>query len=270
MRFFKFSSLLVLAALASCNPNKETATPATSQAVYIVNEGGFQKSNGSISRYDPTTKALTADVFQAANGRGLGDVVQNFVVRGSRGYLVVNGSKKVEVVSLPDFKSVATVRGLVQPRYLLPVSDTRAYVTQWGDSHGTSASVKVLNLTTNTIVDSITVGAQPERLVLAGGKVFVANYGGKTVSVIDPATNRVSNTLTVGDAPNSLALDKNNRLWILCGGQVNYDPATNYNTVDFTTTTAGSICSLDPRQPGRGHGTPRVCYQPPCPHRPAY
>ena len=258
MRFFKFSSLLALAALASCNPDKEVSAPATSKSVFVINEGGLGKNNGSISRYDIETKAVAADVFRVANGRGLGDVVQNFVVRGSRGYAVVNGSNKVEVVSLPDFKSIATVRGLTQPRYLLPVSDTRAYITQWGNYSGTiPASVKVLNLTTNTVVDSITVGAQPERLVLAGGKVFVANYGGKTVSVIDPATNRVSSTVTVGDAPNSLAVDKNNRLWILCGGQVNYDPATRYSTVDYTTTTAGSICSLDPANPA-GVTAPRV------------
>lgn len=239
-----------MAALASCNPAKDEIIPATKKTtVFVVNEGKFRSSNGTVSIFNSETKGLTLDAFQAANSRSLGDIVQNLAVRENRGYVVVNNSNKVEVVSLPDFKSVATIRGLVSPRYLLPVSATRAYVTQWGNFNTTRAGIKVLDLTTNTVVDSIATGDLPERLLLANGRVFVANYGTNTLTVIDPATNRVTSTVTVGDAPNSLAIDKNNRLWVLCGGAISYDPATNYTTIDTVATTPGSLYNLDPANP---------------------
>ena len=242
--------LLALALLAGCSPKEDQPIPApVGSRVFVVNEGKFNSNNGTVALFDPTAKTVALDLFGTANGasRKLGDVVQHLAVAGNRGYAVVNNSNKVEVVSLPDFRSVATITGLASPRYFQAVSATRAYVTQWGNYAGTiRADVRVLDLTTNTVVDSIAVGPLPERLLLVGGRVFVVNYGGNTVSVLDPAINRVTATVRVGDAPNSLALDKNNRLWVLCGGEVKYD--ANYN-VDYTTTTAGSLYSLDPANP---------------------
>ena len=244
--------LLALLLLNSCSPKEDEKIPApVASRVFVVNEGAFRSNNGTVSLFDPTAKTVTSDVFQGVNGAGrtLGDVVQQLVVAGGRGYAVVNNSNKIEVVSLPDFRSVGVVRGLRSPRYLLAVSATRAYVTQWGNFGNTRAGIKIVDLTTNAVVDSIATGPLPERLTLAGGRVFVANYGGNTLTVIDPATSRVTATVSVGDAPNSFALDKNARLWVLCGGQVNYDASYN---VDYATTTAGSLYVLDPGNPAVG------------------
>ncbi len=256
--------LLALLLLNSCSPKEDEKLPEpVASRVFVVNEGAFRNDNGTVSLFDPTAKTVTPDLFQRVNGTGriLGDVVQNLAVAGGKGYAVVNNSNKIEVVSLPDFRSVATIRGLHSPRYLLAVSATRAYVTQWGRDTLSEvrngrrvsiakvrAGIKVINLVTNTVIDSIATGALPERLTLAGGRVFVANYGGNTLTVIDPVTGLVAATVPVGDAPNSFVLDKNARLWVLCGGQVQYGA----NGVDYATTTPGSLHFLDPGNPTAG------------------
>ena len=264
MRFSKFLTVPVLAlvALAGCSPDSEVvvAPAANNNNVFVLNEGPFSNGSGTgtISLYDKATKALTQDLFQGVNpGRRLGNIVQSMAVRDKRGYIVVNGSNKVEVVSLPDFKSVGVVTGLNSPRYFLPISTSRAYVTQWGTYASTGVPIrvglKIVDLITNAVVDSIATGGSPERLTMVGGKVFVANYGDNTVTVIDPATNRVTNTVTVGDAPNSFALDKNNRLWVLCGGLVVY--TSTFTGVDYIATTAGRLVGLDPASPTTGAST---------------
>ena len=187
--------LLALLLLTGCNPDKDPgAKPAPdTTSVFVVNEGNFNRANGSVSLYSkPDKRVTTLDLFQSANGRGLGDVVQSMTVRDNRAYLVVNNSNKLEVVSVPDFRAVGVVTGLHGPRYFLPVSATRGYVTQWGNFAGVRSGIKVVDLATYAVVDSILTGNLPERLVLAAGRVFVANSGGNTLTVIDPATDRKS------------------------------------------------------------------------------
>ena len=255
MRFSNYLivSALAVLSLAGCSPDKEvTVAPSSDNTnVFVLNEGLFSPTGtGTVSLFNKSTKAVTADLFQSVNGTGrrLGNVVQSMAVRDKRGYIVVNGADKVEVVSLPDFKSVGVITKLKSPRYFLPISTSRAYVTQWGNYGSVRPGIKIVDLISNSVVDSIATGDAPERLTLVDGKVFVANSGANTVTVIDPTTNRVTNTLTVGDAPNSFALDKNNRLWILCGGFVSYlyDASGKYLGIDYANTTAGSLYSLDP------------------------
>ena len=260
MRFSKFltAPVLALLALAGCSPDKDgTVAPAPgNNNVYVLNEGPFSNGTGvgTISLFDKTSKAVTADIFQSVNSRRLGNLTQSMAVRDKRGYIVMNGSNKVEVVSLPDFKSVGVVTGLNGPRYFLPISTSRAYVTQWGTYNSAYASIrhgiKIVDLINNVVIDSIATGDLPERLTIAGGKVFVANSGSNTITVIDPNTNRVTNTITVGDSPNSFALDKNSRLWVLCGGNVAYN--SSYTAVDYSATTPGSLVGLDPANPTVG------------------
>ena len=238
--------LLALLLLTGCDPaNNPGAEPGPDTiSVFIVNEGNLNRANGSVSLYSkPDKRVTTLDLFRSANGRGLGDVVQSMTVRDNRAYLVVNNSNKIEVVSLPDFRAVGVVTGLHGPRYFLPVSATRGYVTQWGNFAGVRPGIKVVDLATYAVVDSILTGNLPERLVLAAGRVFVANSGGNTLTVIDPATNRVTSTLPVGDAPNSLAVDKNGLLWVACGGAVAYDPVT--YAVDYAATMPGKLVSVN-------------------------
>jgi YVTN family beta-propeller protein len=66
-----------------------------------------------------------------------------------------------------------------------------------------SAFVRVLNLTTQSIVATIPVGQYPVAASAnpEGTKVYIANKNSNTISVIDVATQTVSTTIPVGNAP---------------------------------------------------------------------
>ncbi|MDO7884478.1 YncE family protein [Hymenobacter cheonanensis] len=237
-----FSALL----LASCESKNTDVTPTptgTGSNVYITNEGAYGKSTASVTFFDKNTKAVTADIFQTANGRALGDVAQSMSVYNNTGYVVVNNSNKVEVVSLPSFKSVATISNLVQPRYLVSTSAGKGYVTEWLSS--TAGRVSIIDLTTNTVTGTLPTGRYPEKPLSFNGLVYVPNSDENTLTVIDPAQGKVTNTITVSDGPSSLAADKSGNIWVLCGGITKYDPVT-YAVISST---PGALIRFAPGTP---------------------
>ncbi len=86
----------------------------------------------------------------------------------------------------------------------MPVSPAGfAYIPNAG-----SNDVSVVNMATNTVVKTITVGKMPWAVAINrdGSKVYVTNRDDGTISVISTATNTVTNTITVADNPMSLVI----------------------------------------------------------------
>lgn len=220
MKKYLLTLLAGAAALASCSsPNDEFGPLVpTAPGVYILSEGQFGQGGGIVSAYGITSKTLLTDAFGSVNkGAALGDVVQDMGVVNSRGYICVNASNKVEVVSVPDFASVATIRNIRQPRYFV-ASSGLGFVTSWRGPYTNYApgKVMVLNLSNNTVVDSITVGRCPEQPTVLNGSLYVPNSYDNTVSVIDVTTGKVTSTVTVAAGPTSVVADQANNLWVLC------------------------------------------------------
>ena len=203
---------------------------------FVTNEGNFGTGNGSISFVDEYG-AVENDVFASINSFALGDVVQSMNIIGSRAYILVNGSSKIEVASVDSMYSVATIDA-VSPRYIAKVNDNKAYVTDWGIN-----GVQVIDLLTNTISSTIACGTGPEGITVANGFAYVCNVGGwgldNTVSVINTTTDAVETTLTVGDKPNSVVVDVNGAVWVLTGGFTEYDD--DWNVVSET---AGNLVKI--------------------------
>jgi hypothetical protein len=214
-----FTGLVIFYSCDKENPATEEDA-GFKHGAFIVNEGAFGNSNGSVSYFDTDSSILINHVFEAANGRPLGDVVQSFAIAGDKGFIVVNNSQKMEVVDLKTFASIGVIEGLEYPRFFLPVDDKKGYLTD-GNFIG---RVYVVNIETLKIVDTIPVGAGPEKLIRYENTVIVANSGGwgndSTLTVIDMATDKVRSTWVVGMNPADLALDKDNQLWVLCKGKV--------------------------------------------------
>ncbi|MDZ4824247.1 MAG: YncE family protein [Flavobacteriales bacterium] len=189
---------------------------------FVVNEGSFLGNNASVTHISKDG-VLTEDPYFDANGFPLGDVLQSFTAYNDRGYAVLNNSAKVEVFNLQTFVHEATITGCDYPRYFLPVSSTKAYLTN-GSLGG---EVDIIDLGSNTITGTIVVGNGPEGLASFGTKVFVCNGGGwsfdNTVSVIDAGTDTVIETIDVGDRPQQAVVDKEGNLWVLCSGEILYD-----------------------------------------------
>src|ERR1017187_1661707 len=75
-----------------------------------------------------------------------------------------------------------------------------AYITN-------DSTVTVINVATNTIIDTIQVGSYPRGIAVSldGTRVYVANVNDNTLSVINTANNSVLATIPVGDVPFGVA-----------------------------------------------------------------
>jgi hypothetical protein len=228
--------LAIFTVFLSCEKSDTKTQPeGYSQGVYIVNEGSFGQSNGSISYFDPSRNLIVNGIFEAANKRPLGDVVQSIsVANDTTAYIVVNGSGKIEIVRVKDFKTIAPPIPVFYPRYFMQVSEDKGYLTA-GSMQGW---IYVINLMEQGVVDSFMVGYGPETMVRLNEQVFVANSGGwgldSTVSVVNGITNEVTGKFQVGEVPMDLALDTETNLWVYCKGyaQYNWDPP--YNLISET------------------------------------
>lgn len=209
------SFLFLLAVLFSCKKDESASTPstpftATSGGVYISNEGVFNNGNSSITYYSPGG-TTAPDAFRTANGTSLGDICQSMYLHNNKLYIVVNNSGKIEVCDPLSLKKTATITGLTSPRYFLPVSLTKAYVTDLF-----SGFISILNLQNNTVSGTISLSGWTEELIELNGMVYVANYISNKIFVIDPLTDLVMDSILAGPNGMSIQSDMNGKIWLLC------------------------------------------------------
>lgn len=229
---FKIATLLhviVLITTCGCTKKEEEVNNLPGEyanGVFVINEGTFGSGSGSISFLDVVSDTIYNDVFQKKNGFPLGSIVQSINIIGNNGYIVVNNANKIEVVDIKNFSSIGTISGLANPRYIKSVNASKAYVTQWG-SDGMTGAVKVIDLNTNTITSTISVGSGAESMLLVGNSMYVACSGGyssdSSVYVINTTTDVVSDVLEVGANPNDLVSLDNQSIFVMCSGRWKFD-----------------------------------------------
>ena len=179
MTSLRFLPLFILGLLIAGCTSSPTAPEAgigtVTKGVYVVNEGNFTRNNATLSLYLPDSNKVYPDIFSAANGRLLGDVANDMVLFNDRGYIVVNNSQKIEVISLLDQKSVGTlvIPGSKSPYKLAILNSAKAYVTNLYDNSLTEFDPMSLQITQERIL----VGNNPEGIALANGKLYVCNSG---------------------------------------------------------------------------------------------
>jgi YVTN family beta-propeller protein len=208
--------------LVSCEEENNGNEIPDVEGIYVVNEGLFGSSNGSITLLKPETGATIHNYFKNQNGRFPGDVLQDLSFSEDKGFIVANNSKKLEIVSKDDFTTVDVIPDISYPRQFLAINDQFGYLTNGNSADGSNGQVMVVNLEDYTLADTIEVGKGPESMVMVNNLVYVTNSGGfnadNTVSVIDPDEHAVIETITVGDIPMDIEKDENDNLWIFCKG----------------------------------------------------
>jgi YVTN family beta-propeller protein len=240
-----YGMVLSILFLASCKkPKKEipnpvqTSTTVTPKRVFILNEGNFGSGNASVSMYDLTANKLYNDLFSTTNGRPIGDVLQSMTLVNNKAYFVLNNSNKIEITDPSPLTSFGTINGFSLPRYMVAVNSSKAYVSEYIDYSGANGRLSIIDLTTNTIKGSITVGVSPEHMLLLNDKVYVCNSSDTSVSVVNTATDMVVSKIKVPVGSESIVKDANGKLWVLCGGQINYSNSAN--------SIAGALVRIDP------------------------
>lgn len=194
------------------------------QGFYLVNEGNWGYNKASLDCYDFETGIYTNDIYSEINpdvALGLGDAANDIKIYGSKLYIVVNGSNKVEILDTHTLKRVGKVN-LNNCRYITFYKN-KAYVTSYD---GLVAVIDTTNV--NNIQKTIIVGRQPEEMAVVGDKLYVANSGGyrtepekeydRTVSVIDLNTEKEIKKIDVAINLNKLRADKYGNLYVTSRG----------------------------------------------------
>lgn len=263
MKKLFFTLAIALAVLTSCeeeNPAPQMVTTFTN-GVFVVNEG--TQNNGEVSFFSKDSLKMTNNIFLALTEKNLGQYFQSMTIIGTKAYLVVNGSQKIEVVDLNKKQLVKTIMGLSYPRYMIEVDDDKAYIS---NGNGFSQDyIYILNTKTDVIVDSIAISTGPETFIKKGDDVYVALKGGflydNRVMVIDTKTDKITDTITVGDVPVDFAEDMNGNIWVLANGRTIYDASWNPvgsvagKLVKIDATTKTVTKTIDFAAPVAGFGT---------------
>ncbi len=202
------------------NPIKDYISNNGDGTLFIINEGSFQTSTASLSVYNPETNKTLNEAFNTVNDMKLGDGAQSMTIAGGKGWIVVNNSNVVFAVDPYTLKEKGRITGLTSPRYFHQVNDKKAYITQMYDNR-----IAIVDPSTYTITGYIEVPnmdvstGSTEQMVAYGDYVFCNCWSyQKNIIKIDTRTDKVVATLEIGIQPKAIALDCNNKLWVLVDG----------------------------------------------------
>ena len=220
MKSLSILTLATLLFIVGCSKenNPVTPPPQTAKGMYILNEGNFNRANSTLTLFYPDSNRTYDNVYESVNGKKLGDTGNSITLFQDRAYIVMNGSNKIEVINAETQKWIATIAcpAGASPRHIAITSESKAYISNLYDN-----SVSIVDLKNYSITGKISVGANPEEMLLAGTKLYVTNSGfgkGRTITVIDVVTDQVKSTLTVGDNPIHIRKLNDAQTVALCGG----------------------------------------------------
>ena len=163
--------------------------------MYLLNEGNMGSNKATLDFLDLSGKDSTVHYYRniysernPSTVMSLGDVGNDCQIYGSRLWLVINCSNKVEVARAADAVRIGKVN-IPNCRYVA-FKDGFAYVSSYvgsvygvgsqesGDSRSPLGSVFKVDTLTLQKTDSVSVGYQPEEMDILGNRLYVANSGG--------------------------------------------------------------------------------------------
>ncbi|HTB53471.1 MAG TPA: DUF5074 domain-containing protein [Ferruginibacter sp.] len=237
---FPFIAIALIVVAVSCKKTNSGTVPPITDGLLVLNQGNFGHNNTTLTYYDLATSKQYTDYFADINHFGLGDAGSDFIVYGGKIYIVMNNSGNVTVVNSSTGKLVDTI-GFTnagvnrQPENIVSYGG-KVFVSS------TDGTVAVIDTTTLTVSQFITVGANPAQMVVSGTNLYVSNTGGfsaefdSTVSVINLTTLTETQKIVVGVNPGSLAADNSGNIYVACTGDYN-TVAPSLVKVDISTNT---------------------------------
>lgn len=235
-------SLLTFTGCSSDPDEPETEKPGENGAVvdgvvglYVLNEGNMGSNKCTLDYYDYETGTYTLNIYSQRNPNQvmeLGDTGNDMAIYNGRLYIVVNGSHKVEVLDAKTAKRIGQV-DISSPRYIA-FDGKYGYVSSFVGGDGENGSVVRFNLSTLATDGKVSVGKQPEELVISDGKLYVANSGqlspeyDNTISVVDLSTFSFTGSIEVDINMHHLRLDGEGDMWVSSRGNYADIPANLY------------------------------------------
>lgn len=211
--------------------------------MYLLNEGNMGSNKCTLDYLDLSGEAsdnvqYLRNIYAERNPnevKELGDVGNDIKIYGSKLWLVINCSNKVEVCRVSDTHKLAKI-DIPNCRYLA-FHGRYAYVSSYVGpvsiaENAPRGRVYKVDTLTYEKVDSVVVGYQPEEMVVAGGKLYVANSGGyrvpnydRTITTVDLKTFSVVDETDVAINLHRLRLDKYGQIWCTSRGDYEQVPS---------------------------------------------
>ncbi len=247
MRILKLLLWLLPLCLFSCREDEyvtymtdeNTGVPSVEEThfdgLYILNEGNMGANRCTLDYLDLSGTDSTIHYYRniyaernPSTVKELGDVGNDIGIYGSKLWIVVNCSNKVEVCEARSTRRLGQVN-IDNCRYLA-FDGGFAYVSSYAGPVQVAENCplgRVYKVDTLTLqkVDSVVVGYQPEEMAIVDGKLYVANSGGyrvplydNRIMVIDLATFQVIKEIEVDVNLHRLLADSHGQLWVSTRG----------------------------------------------------
>ena len=247
MRILKLLLWLLPLCLFSCREDEyvtymtdeDTGVPSVEvthfDGLYILNEGNMGANRCTLDYLDLSGTDSTIHYYRniyaernPSTVKELGDVGNDIGIYGSKLWIVVNCSNKVEVCEARSTRRLGQVN-IDNCRYLA-FDGGFAYVSSYAGPVQVAENCplgRVYKVDTLTMqkVDSVVVGYQPEEMAVVDGKLYVANSGGyrvplydNRIMVIDLATFQVIKEIEVDVNLHRLLADSHGQLWVSTRG----------------------------------------------------
>lgn len=219
----------------------DEAPSSSVRGFYLVNEGNMGSNKCTLDYYDYMTGLYARNFYAERNPsviKELGDVGNDIGIYGSKLYVTVNCSHKVEVmnartgirigqIDIPNCRYVRFHRG-------------KAYVSSYVgpvmiDPNAPKGAVYEVDTTSLAVTRKVTVGYQPEEMEIVDDYMYVANSGGyrapnydNTVSVIEMIDFKQVQQIPVGINLHRLKKDRYGKLWVTSRGDYQTRPSRLY------------------------------------------
>lgn len=211
---------------------------AKPSGIYLVNEGNQGSNKARLDFLNFHNGFYIRDVFTEYNPevvKGLGDTGNDVQVYKGKVFVAVNGSHKVEIMDAYSMKRLAQVD--VPNCRFIAFDGNCAYMTSYVAKDKETLKTQKgalyrIDLDTYKVTGQVTVGYQPEQLVIMDGKAYVANSGGyvagydNTVSVVDLKSMTVDYDIKVAVNLELMLVDADGVIWVSSRG--------NYSDVSST------------------------------------
>lgn len=239
MRTYYLFTIIVLLNIAACkkpvsptcaqspftvlnneNFEESTKTENYNNDFLILNEGGFNYGNATISAYNESTKSIKNNIFEKQNHYKLGDIVQSINTQDELSYICVNNSQKIEVVNSKTFERKRTITGFSSPRYIAFINETDVIISDLYEN-----SIQVINIETACILGKINTKGWTEEIFKSGDNFWAIERN--SIGVADKFANlillnttdfSISKRIAIPVEPNSIIQDHEENLWILSSG----------------------------------------------------
>lgn len=199
--------------------------------LYLLNEGNMGSNHCTLDYLDFATSIYHRNIYAQRNPRTvkeLGDVGNDLQINGDQLWMVINCSNKVEVCHLNDASRIGQVN-IPNCRNVI-FHQNFAYISSFVGPVSLTQKAqqgRIYKVDTHTlqIVDSVTVGFQPEEMGIIDNRIYSANSGGyllpaysNTLSQINLETFKEEKQIIVGTNPHRIEADHHHQLWVSTRG----------------------------------------------------